>query len=115
MTAQPNLVHRIPGEQIGDAFMENVTNGNMVNSGNGFEYDDAQGIRIFSEVPFYFALATNNTEGSNKTNNPATRGFRCAGIWTFAYYNELRKLYIRAAGNGVMSFERLKGDSKVVP
>lgn len=94
--------------------METVPLGAMFNGGVGLEYGVAVAIRVCSEIPFYFAFADNDANGAVKTAADATRGWRPAGIWIFAFYAEERNFYIRAADAGIISVERLKALSPVV-
>lgn len=114
MPTPPNMIAALPGEVLDDPWTEVAVSGNLINAGVGLEFDDAAAIRITSNVPFYYALADTDVNGATYSSANATRGWRDSGIWVFGYYAEERKLYVRAAGNGIISVERLKADSKVM-
>jgi len=112
MTTQPNHIGEIPALLIGNPITYTVISGNLVLA-TGFEFDVAVAIRITSSVPFHFSLALTDGDGNTFTGADATRGWRPAGAHLIGFFAEERKLYIRAAGNGTMSIERLQAFAAV--
>lgn len=113
MPTDPLNITYIPSRIIGLPFMVNIA-ANVVAPVGGIEFDDAVGIWVVSNEPFYFTFAENDIDATAQLNADATRGWRGAGSWSFTYYAESRKLYLKSINNGtILSFERLKAFSPV--
>lgn len=114
MSIFPMNVGIVPAFVIGDPKTETLNANQLFDSGVGIEFEEAVGIRVYSTGPFFYAFADTDIQGSSKTLNNAVRGYRGRGIWIFAFYNELRKFYLRAEKNNtIMTVERLQSKSGV--
>jgi len=112
MTTQPVKIGEIPALLIDNPVTYTAVAGNLV-SVTGFEFGDAVAIRITSAVPFHFSLALLDVDGAALSLLDASRGWRPAGAHLIGFFAEERKLFIRAAGNGLISIERLQAFSAV--
>lgn len=108
MTTPPNRIALIPAIIIGLPETFPVTTGAKVPaSADGWEYGDAAGIFVVSDVPFYWTLADTDGDGATQLGSDSSRGWCPAGAYTFSFFAETRKLYLMANGNGKMTVYRV--------
>ena len=108
MTTQPQKLATLPALVIGDPFHAVVSAGIMVPTSGGIIFDEAAAINVVSDVAFTFAFADNDGDANTKLAGTTASGWRPAGSWIFPYFAEERKLYVKAAGAGTISIERIK-------